>query len=54
MEEPSRRLFGRESVTHFSAIAAEIYQLDIESWLVSIRFRLLWGAAPKLFFSCKR
>ena len=49
MEEPLRRLFGRESVTYFSAIAAESCQLVLRAGLVSIRFRLLWGAAPSFF-----
>lgn len=29
MEEPLRRLSGRNRVTYFSAIAAEIYQLSL-------------------------
>lgn len=50
MEEPLRRLFGRENVTYFSAIAAGSCQLIFRAGLVPIRFRLLWGAAPPFFF----
>jgi len=34
MEEPLRRLFGRDSVTYFSAIAAESCQLAFSAGLI--------------------
>src|ERR1700744_3708472 len=51
MEEPSRRWFGRESVTHLSAIAAEIWQLDQSGWFGfnSIPITLGSGATSNSF-----